>query len=29
MRPEDLARATEVLAQAEDEGIPGVDDEDE
>ena len=29
VRPEDLARATEVLAAAEDEGIPGVDDEDE
>lgn len=29
VRPEDLARATEVLAQAEDDGIPGVDDEDE
>jgi hypothetical protein len=29
VRPEDLAQATEVLAQAEDAGIPDVDDEDE
>jgi Putative prokaryotic signal transducing protein len=29
VRPEDLDRAMEVLAAAEDDGIPGVDDEDE